>query len=119
MINPATNTVVATINVGPQPRDIAFNPNNGLLYVTNQGGSNVSVINPTTNIVVGTIPVGSNPVGIAFNPNNRLWYVVNLAGNTVSVIAPLTTTFSDGCNGTIGGAGQTAICTITNAYGRP
>ena len=59
-----------------------------------------------------------SPQGIAFNPNNGFLYVPNANINRVSVIAPLTTTYSDGCNGTIDNAGQTAICTITNTYGR-
>ena len=69
--------------------------------------------------VVATIPVGSTPIGIAFNPDNGDMYVANAGSNNVSVIAPLTTTFSEGCNGTIDSAGQTATCTVTNAYGRP
>jgi DNA-binding beta-propeller fold protein YncE len=77
------------------------------------------VIDPATNTVVATIPVGDAPRGIAFNPNNGNLYVANIDSNSVSVIAPLTTTFSEGCNGTIDSAGQTATCTITNAYGRP
>jgi YVTN family beta-propeller protein len=101
---------------------MAFNPDNGFLYVTSGGaGVNiVSVINGATNTVVGTpIPVGLRPLGIAFNPDNGFLYVTNLGDNTVSVIAPLTTTFSEGCNGTIDNAGQAATCTVTNAYGRP
>jgi len=37
-------------------------------------------------------------------------YVTSQRGNTVSGIAPLTTTFSEGCNGTINNTGQKAIC---------
>jgi DNA-binding beta-propeller fold protein YncE len=77
------------------------------------------VIDPSTNIVVVTIPVGNAPFFIAFNPDNGFLYVTNGLSDTVSVIAPLTTTFSDGCNGTIASAGQTATCTVTNSYGRP
>jgi YVTN family beta-propeller protein len=121
VINGTTNTVVATIPVGVFPRDIAFNPNNGNLYVTNSGTSNtVTVIDGATNTVVGTpIQVGRGPGGIAFNPNNGNLYVTNNFDRTVSVIAPLTTTYSNGCNGAIDNGGQTAPCTVTNAYGRP
>jgi YVTN family beta-propeller protein len=114
--------VTAAIPVESAPIGIAFNPDNGFLYVTSGGaGVNiVSVINGATNTVVGTpIPVGALPRGIAFNPDNGFLYVTNLGDNTVSVIAPLTTTFSEGCNGTIDNAGQAATCTVTNAYGRP
>jgi YVTN family beta-propeller protein len=119
VIDPATNTVVATITVGGSPIGIAFNPDNGFMYVANSGSNTVSVINPVTNTVVATIPVGATPFGIAFNPDNGFLYVTNQGGNTVSVIAPLSTTFSEGCNGTIDTVDQAVPCTVTNAYGRP
>jgi YVTN family beta-propeller protein len=121
VIDGATNTVVGTpIPVGDGPRSIAFNEDNGFLYVANAFDDTVTVINGATNTVVGTpIPVGDSPFGIAFNEDNGFMYVANGLSNNVSVIAPLTTTFSEGCNGTIASAGQTAECTITNAYGRP
>ena len=117
--NPPLGSFITNIPVGYTPFGIAFNPDNGFLYVANFESSNVSVIDPATNTVVATIPVGTNPLGVAFNPDNGFMYVANQDSNTVSVIAPLTTTFSEGCNGTIGNAGQTATCTVTNAYGRP
>jgi YVTN family beta-propeller protein len=46
VINPATNAVTATIPVGDSPVDIAFNQNNGNLYVTNFDGDTVYVITP-------------------------------------------------------------------------
>ena len=65
MINPATNTVTATIPVGSEPQGVAVSPTGtyaGDIYVTNDGGATVSVINPATNTVIATIPVGSVPV---------------------------------------------------------
>ena len=122
VIDPATNTVVGTpIPVGLFPVGIAFNPDNGFMYVTNQGDGTVSVINPATNTVVGTpISVGNSPNDIAFNPDNGLLYGTNVSmDDTVFIMAPLTTTFSEGCNGTIDNGGQTATCTVTNTVGRP
>ena len=78
---------------------------------------NVSVIDSTTNSVIATIPVGSAPQFIAFNPNNGDMYVTNRGSNDVSVIAPITTTFSNGCSGTID-AGQAIACDITNTIGK-
>ena len=90
------------------------------MYVANGVSNNISVIYSATNTVIDTIHVGTRPFGIAFNPENGFLYVANFGGgNTVSVTAPLTTTFSDGCNGTIGSAGHNATCTVTNAYGGP
>ena len=44
VINPATNTVVATIAVGDGPFGVAINPTNGLVYVTNVRSNTVSVV---------------------------------------------------------------------------
>ena len=119
MIDIYANTVTATITVGSQPVGVAFNPDDGDLYVANRGGGTVSVIDGTANTVTATITVGTGPFGIAFNPDNGDLYVANQRSNTVSVIAPLTTTFSDGCNGTISKRAKQPPCTITNTYGRP
>ena len=50
MIDPSTNTVVGTIFVGSGPIDIAFNSNNGFLYVANLASNTVSVVTPLTTI---------------------------------------------------------------------
>src|SRR5690242_12118480 len=61
-VDPATNTVTATIAVGPQPEGIAVSP--GAVWVANAGsladagGPSVSRIDPATNRVVATIRVG-------------------------------------------------------------
>ena len=83
---------VATIPVGSIPIGVAFNPDNGFVYVANFNSNTVSVIDPSTNTVVATIPVGTNPVGIAFNPNNGDLYVTNADDNNVSVIDGTTNT---------------------------
>src|SRR4029079_6754231 len=92
---------------------IAFNSDNGFLYVISFNSGTVTVINPATNTVVATIPVGEGPLDIAFNTDNGLVYMTNIISNTVSVIAPLITTFSEGCNGTIYNAGPSGPVTIT------
>jgi YVTN family beta-propeller protein len=86
--------VIDNIPVGSAPQGIAFNPNNGFLYVTNFDSGTVSVIDPSTNTVVATIPlpVGGGPGGIAFNPDNGFMYVANRGSTTVSVINPATNT---------------------------
>jgi YVTN family beta-propeller protein len=75
VIDPATNTVVGTIIVGSQPvsihfilnNGIAFDPDNGFMYVANQNSGTVSVIDPPTNTVIDTIPVGATSIAIAFD----------------------------------------------------
>jgi YVTN family beta-propeller protein len=93
--NPQQGLVTDTLPLpaGPVPFGIAFNPNNGNMYMTNFNSDSVSVINPSTNTVISTIPAGPVPFGIAFNPNNGNMYVTNAGNNTVSVINPSTNTF--------------------------
>jgi YVTN family beta-propeller protein len=111
-------TGILPLPAGSAPFGIAFNPNNGNMYMTNFNSDSVSVVNPSTNTVISTIPVGSAPFGIAFNPNNGNMYVTDAGGKTISVIAPLTTTYSGGCNGTIDAGQTSAICNINTTYGK-
>ena len=46
------------------------------MYVTNQGGTTVSVIDTTTNTVIDTITVNT-PIGIAYDPDKHRMYVGN------------------------------------------
>ena len=65
-----------------------------LVYVTNEGSNNVSVINRQTDEVVGTILAGKRPRGITVNPRKERLkvYVANSFSNTISVIDPNTNT---------------------------
>jgi YVTN family beta-propeller protein len=92
VINPTTNTVVATVPVGANPVRTAVTPNGDRAYVTNAGSNSVSVINTTTNAVVATVPVGANPVDIAITPGGAGAYVTNAGANSVSVINTVTNT---------------------------
>ena len=48
VINTATNTILATINVGSFPNGVALNAAGTRAYVTSGGGDSVSVINTAT-----------------------------------------------------------------------
>jgi YVTN family beta-propeller protein len=70
VINPATYTVTATINVGTAPDGVAViptGPEAGDVFVANSNGlpGTVSVINPATNTVIATITVSNEPTGVA------------------------------------------------------
>ena len=111
MINPATNTVVATVNLPADsyPFFLAVSPTGpeaGDVYVTGIGDLNnpqndgtVSAISPTTNTVIDTINASSNPdgLGVAVSDTGSTAgdvYVLSVtAGNTagtVEVIDPAT-----------------------------
>ena len=71
-INPSTNSSTAAIAVGSEPTDIAFDPNNNNLYVTNFGSNSVSVISDATNKIIGNISVGAGPIRITYTiPTTR------------------------------------------------
>lgn len=59
-----------------------------LVYVTNEGSDNVSVINRKSGEVVGSIMVGKNPRGIAagLRKERHKVYVANSGSNSVSII---------------------------------
>jgi YVTN family beta-propeller protein len=68
VIDTSTNTVVATVLVGPRSLGVTITPNGAFAYVTNISSNDVSVINTATNTVVATVPVGINPIGVAITP---------------------------------------------------
>ena len=96
VINPATNTVVATVNVGTAPEGIAVSgtgPEAGDVFVANAGSNTVSVINPATNTIVDTVSVGTAPARIAVSgagPEAGDVFVAIAGSNTVWIINPAT-----------------------------
>jgi YVTN family beta-propeller protein len=63
-----------------------------MIYVTNEGSDNVSVINRQSAEVTATIMVGKKPRGIAVSHGGRRHkvYVANSGANSISVIDPAT-----------------------------
>jgi len=86
VIDTATNTVTATVNVGSCPQGIAVIPDGTRVYVTNCMSNNVSVIDATKNKVIDTVYVGSYPTRVTVNPDGTKVYVVNAASKTISAI---------------------------------
>ena len=59
-IDPATNEVVANVEVGAQPCDGVVGPD-GAVWIPNRGEGTISLIDPETNSVTETIRVGPTP----------------------------------------------------------
>jgi YVTN family beta-propeller protein len=80
------DSVIATIEVGESPTEIAFNPINGSMYIVDTGlvftNGGVSVIDGRTNKFLTNINI-SGPGNVAFNPNNNDIYVTNSTDVTV------------------------------------
>jgi YVTN family beta-propeller protein len=98
VISDTTNTVVATVPVGPTPGAIAYDSSRGELFVTSEGSSatsvarasvgTVSVISDTTNSVVATVPVAGG--AIAYDSGKGELFVVVTQSNSTSVISDAT-----------------------------
>jgi YVTN family beta-propeller protein len=84
VINTSTDTVVATLSVGDYPHRMSVS--DGILYITNFTGSNVSMVNVDTNeVLASTVSVGNYPVGIAVGSDGEKIYVVNNGNESVSI----------------------------------
>jgi YVTN family beta-propeller protein len=64
VIDTSINKIVATIEVGKRPWNMAITPDGGKLYVANGRSDSVSVIDTATNTKLKDIPVGKRPWGV-------------------------------------------------------
>ena len=86
VINGATNSITAIVNVGIQPSSLRVNVNTNLIYVANYMSNSVSVIDGLNNSVVATVNVGTGPDAIGVNRTTNRIYVANAGSNNISVI---------------------------------
>jgi YVTN family beta-propeller protein len=108
VIDAATNTVVATINVGDEPRNLAVSPDGTRVYVPNRSDDTVTVIHGTTNTVLTTIDADDfdEPYAAWVAPDGARVYIANKSGSestdgSVTIINAATnaviTTVEDPC----------------------
>ncbi|WP_447971273.1 putative Ig domain-containing protein [Nitrospira sp. M1] len=86
-----TQSKIAEIAVGDEPRSLALAPN-GQIWVANHSSATVSIIDSGSFDVVQTIdlPAGSRPFGIVFDPAGNHAYVVLQATGIVLRLSPST-----------------------------
>lgn len=84
VVNGSTNTVTKNLDAGVGPSDVAIDPSNGNVYVTDVGNltyseDNVTVINGTTNVVQTIIGMAgcTAPSADVFDSANGLVYVAS------------------------------------------
>jgi len=84
-----------------EPYRVTINPAGTLAYVSNSGGSTVTIINIATNTVSGVIDGFDGPTGMVITPNGMIGYVNNYGaaggvgsgnGTTVSVVSLVSNT---------------------------
>ncbi|MDY9927291.1 PKD domain-containing protein, partial [Methanosarcina sp.] len=91
VIDTASNTVTATVNVGYGPLGVAVNSDGTKIYVANRGSTTVSIIDTATNNVTATLSIANYPTGIATNPTKAKVYLTTYYG-IVYVIDTITNT---------------------------
>ncbi|HET9808696.1 MAG TPA: beta-propeller fold lactonase family protein, partial [Candidatus Limnocylindria bacterium] len=74
-IDPATNTVIATITTDASPYGVAVTPNGERLWVANYLAQNLYIIDTATNAVEDGAAIVGNPHSIAFNETGTRAYV--------------------------------------------
>lgn len=101
VIDPVTQTEVAAIPVGSEPRNLAPTPDGSRIYVPNRFGNSVTVIDTATNSVVTTVTDASfdEPYAATVTPNGAEAYIANKEGGgsatgSVTVIDTATNTVS-------------------------
>jgi YVTN family beta-propeller protein len=85
--NPALmrDRMLALLDVGKAPVDLAMKPDGGEIFVSNSGSNSISEIATGTNEVGGTYMIGSNPVrGIVTGDNSLLW-VANFGADSIAL----------------------------------
>ncbi len=86
---PGTDTLIASLPVGPSPGQVVIDSVNNVIYVPN-GDSTVTVINGGSSGVLptvsATVPVAGPPVTIVVDPPLNKAYVTFFDGSAISVI---------------------------------
>jgi YVTN family beta-propeller protein len=88
VISTATDTVTATLPLPADPRDVAFSPSGGTVYVTTSQG--LYVFSTATSKVVAVVPGLGNPEGVAVSADGTSVYVTNTDQGLVDVISAAT-----------------------------
>jgi YVTN family beta-propeller protein len=89
VISTATQKLVDTIAVAPNPHWVAVAPD-GLVYVTNHASAKITIVNPNTNKVVKVFTVGETPHAIYPSPNSPRMAVTSYGGAEVFIVSTAT-----------------------------
>ena len=63
-IDPATDKVVSSVEVGARPWGIALSPDGKMLYSANGPSNDISVVDVASNTVVKKVKAGDSPWGV-------------------------------------------------------
>jgi serine/threonine protein kinase, bacterial len=80
------DTVLANVNVGDAPFQVAVTPDCRYAYVTNYRSNSVSILDAGQNIVIRTISIGDGPSGVVATPNGEYVFVADNGSGLLSMI---------------------------------
>jgi uncharacterized protein len=81
VIDGATDSVVATVSVGPNPQAIAVDSSNHKVYVASTREGAITVFDGTTYSALGTVNTGKAPFAIAVNDKSHKTVALGLDGH--------------------------------------
>jgi YVTN family beta-propeller protein len=81
VIDGTTDSVVATVSVGPNPQAIAVDSSNHKVYVASTREGAITVLDGTSNSVLGTVKTGKAPFAIAVNDKSHRVVALGLNGD--------------------------------------
>jgi YVTN family beta-propeller protein len=87
VIDTATNTNVAEVEVGQRPVQVGFSPDGKFVYFSLNGENVIGKVDVATRTLVGKVQVGTGPIQVYVTPDNK--YV--LAANQGTQDTPSTT----------------------------
>ncbi|MER8633967.1 PQQ-dependent catabolism-associated beta-propeller protein [Mesorhizobium opportunistum] len=86
VVDGATMTLLATIDVGRRPRGLALSIDNKLLFVAEGDDNRIDVVDVAKRLVVGQLPSGADPEFFVVHPDGKRLFVANENDNLVSVV---------------------------------
>jgi YVTN family beta-propeller protein len=86
VIDGATNSVLATVQVGSGSCALCYNSQSNKVYCANSADSTVTVIDGATDSVLATVEVGNQPYALCHNLQNNKVYCANQNSDNVTVI---------------------------------
>ena len=98
MIDGATDTVLTTLSIGGNPKDLAINPVTNRIYVLDQTAGTVVVIDGATDSIIDTVTIPDYPFALAVNPVTNKIYVAD--ENCGGTCGPAEVTVIDGATHT-------------------
>ena len=108
-----TDRVLALLDVGQKPVQLAMKPDGGEIFCSNFGSDSVSEIETWTNEVGGTYMIGKGPVHGIVSPDNSMLWVSNFGANSLSLYS-----IDDGrvVSNLVSGAGPDALAFSADAH---